>query len=95
MYTLSFSLTLEGVVRIHDAVLCLGKFSEVVSLEARRDKVRETPVYYLLDADTRTNPHFFPPAHPHCLEFFQVCLRVFFIGQDCLLPKVQFQCHTA
>lgn len=39
MHTLSFSLTLEGVVRVHDAVLCLAKFSEVVSLEARKDKL--------------------------------------------------------
>ncbi len=39
MHTLSFTLSLEGVVRIHDAVLCLAKFSEVVSLEAREDKV--------------------------------------------------------
>ncbi|KAF6233759.1 hypothetical protein HO173_007971 [Letharia columbiana] len=39
MHTLSFSLTLEGVVRIHDGVLCLAKFSEVVSLEARKDKL--------------------------------------------------------
>ena len=43
MHTLSFSMTLESVVRIHDAVLCLAKFSEVVSLEARMDKVREIP----------------------------------------------------
>ena len=41
MHTLSFTLTLEGVVRVHDAVLCLAKFSEVVSLEARKDKVRD------------------------------------------------------
>ena len=41
MHTLSFTLPLEGVVRIHDAVLCLAKFSEVVSLEARKDKVRD------------------------------------------------------
>ena len=40
MPILSFTLTLEGVVRVHDAVLCLAKFSEVVSLEARQDKVR-------------------------------------------------------
>ncbi len=40
MHTLSFTLSLEGVIRIHDAVLCLAKFSEVVSLEAREDKVR-------------------------------------------------------
>jgi cell cycle checkpoint control protein RAD9A len=40
MHTLSFTLTLQGVVRVHDAVMCLAKFSEIVSLEARRDKVR-------------------------------------------------------
>lgn len=39
MHTLSFTLGPEGVVRIHDAVLCLAKFSESVSLEAREDKV--------------------------------------------------------
>ncbi|KAK0508589.1 hypothetical protein JMJ35_008865 [Cladonia borealis] len=39
MHTLSFTLTLEGVVRVHDAVLCLAKFSEVVSLEARKDRL--------------------------------------------------------
>ena len=48
MNTLNFSMTLEGVVRIHDAVLCLSKFSEVVSLEARKDKVRENLVYLVL-----------------------------------------------
>lgn len=41
MHTLSFTLSLEGVVRIHDAVLCLARFSEVVSLEAREDRVRD------------------------------------------------------
>lgn len=38
-HTLSFTLTPDGVVRVHDAVLCLAKFSEVVSLEARQDRV--------------------------------------------------------
>ncbi len=37
---LSFSVNLEGVVRIHDAVQCLAKFSDTVSLEARSDCVR-------------------------------------------------------
>ena len=41
MHTLDFILNLEGVVRVHDAVLCLAKFSEVVSLEARKDRVRQ------------------------------------------------------
>lgn len=57
MHTLSFSLTLEGVVRVHDAVLCLAKFSEVVSLEARKDKVRETPSFCLIHVDIHINQH--------------------------------------
>lgn len=40
MHMLNFTLSPEGVVRIHDAVLCLAKFSELVSLEARQDTVR-------------------------------------------------------
>ena len=39
MNTLSFILSPEAVIRLHDAVLCLAKFSEIVSLEAREDKV--------------------------------------------------------
>ena len=36
---LSFVLSNEGVLRVYDAVLCLAKFGEVVSLDACRDKV--------------------------------------------------------
>lgn len=39
MPVLSFTLSPEGVVRIHDAILCLAKFSETVSLEAHRNNV--------------------------------------------------------
>ena len=39
MQTLNFTLTPEGVARVHDAVVCLAKFSEVVGFEAHRDKV--------------------------------------------------------
>ncbi len=38
-HALSFVLSNEAVARIHDAVLCLAKFGELVSLEARRDRV--------------------------------------------------------
>ena len=37
--SLSFTLKPEGVARLHDVVVCLGKFSESVSIEARRDRV--------------------------------------------------------
>lgn len=39
MPVLSFTLSPEGVVRVHDAILCLAKFSETVSLEAHRKNV--------------------------------------------------------
>lgn len=39
MQTLSFTLSPEAIARVHDAVLCLSKFSESVSIEARLDKV--------------------------------------------------------
>ena len=39
MHTLFFSLNLDGVARIHDAVSCLAKFGEMVSVEARRNQV--------------------------------------------------------
>ncbi|KAL8995462.1 MAG: hypothetical protein Q9169_004803 [Polycauliona sp. 2 TL-2023] len=37
--SLTFSLNLEGVVRVHNAVQCLAKFSDTVSLEARSDRL--------------------------------------------------------
>jgi len=38
MTVLSFSLTPEATGRFHDALVCLAKFGEFVSLEARKDK---------------------------------------------------------
>lgn len=40
MAILTFTLSPDGVVRIHDALVCLGRFSETVSIEATHDKVR-------------------------------------------------------
>ena len=39
MHVLKFTLTPTGVARVHDAVICLAKFGETVSIEARPDKV--------------------------------------------------------
>lgn len=48
MSILSFSLNVEGVARIHDAVQCLAKFSDVVSLEARSNHVGSSLQYSIL-----------------------------------------------
>jgi cell cycle checkpoint control protein RAD9A len=39
MHVLKFTLTPAGVAHVHDAVACLAKFGETVSIEARPDKV--------------------------------------------------------
>lgn len=38
MTTLNFSLTPEAAARVHDVLVCLGKFSDTVAIEARRER---------------------------------------------------------
>lgn len=39
MVVLNFTLTPEAASKVHDLLVCLGKFDETVLLEARREKV--------------------------------------------------------
>jgi cell cycle checkpoint control protein RAD9A len=39
MAILSFTLNPDSISKLHDALVCLGKFSEAVSIEASNDKV--------------------------------------------------------
>lgn len=39
MALLTFTLSPEALAKLHDALVCLGKFSETVSIEAAHDKV--------------------------------------------------------
>jgi hypothetical protein len=39
MAILNFTLSPEALGKFHDALVCLGKFSEAVSIEAVHDKV--------------------------------------------------------
>jgi cell cycle checkpoint control protein RAD9A len=39
MAVLNFTLSPEAIGKLHDALVCLGKFSEAVSIEAVHDKV--------------------------------------------------------
>lgn len=41
MAILNFTLNPESLGKLHDALVCLGKFSEAVSIEASHDKVSE------------------------------------------------------
>jgi cell cycle checkpoint control protein RAD9A len=50
MVVLSFTISDDGVGAFRDALICLSKFSDDVSLEARKDSVRTV---YELAQDTR------------------------------------------
>lgn len=39
MVVLNFTLTPEAAAKIHDLLVCLGKFSDTVAIEARRERV--------------------------------------------------------
>lgn len=39
MVLLNFTLTPEAASKVHDLLVCLGKFSDTVAIEARREKV--------------------------------------------------------
>jgi hypothetical protein len=41
MAILSFTLSPDAINKLHDALVCLGKFSEAVSIEASGDKVSD------------------------------------------------------
>ena len=38
MVVLNFTLTPEAASKIHDLLVCLGKFSDTIAIEARREK---------------------------------------------------------
>ena len=40
MVVLNFTLTPEAASKVHDLLVCLGKFNDTVAIEARRDRVR-------------------------------------------------------
>lgn len=42
MAVLAFTINPEALGKLHDALVCLGKFSEAVCLEASSDRVSAT-----------------------------------------------------
>jgi cell cycle checkpoint control protein RAD9A len=40
MVVLNFTLTPEAAAKVHDILVCLGKFSDTVAIEAKRQRVR-------------------------------------------------------
>jgi hypothetical protein len=74
MVVLNFTLTPEAASKIHDLLVCLGKFSDTVAIEARRERVGHIILYLssgypsyishlssLSPLSTRPNLHMLPP----------------------------------
>jgi cell cycle checkpoint control protein RAD9A len=54
MAVLNFTLSEEGVGAFRDALICLNKFSDDVSLEARKDSVSEIHLPILLSDESHS-----------------------------------------
>jgi cell cycle checkpoint control protein RAD9A len=44
MAVLNFTLMPDAAAKLHDLLVCLGKFSDTVAIEARRDRVGFNPL---------------------------------------------------
>ena len=52
MVILNFTLSPEALGKLHDALVCLGKFSEAVSIEAAHDQVRGISLVHTIATDS-------------------------------------------
>lgn len=81
MAILTFTLSEEGVSAFRDALICLNKFSEDVSLEARKDSVSlSNQLWWWIVQNPLTVRAL---VHPHHNQFLQVWLRKL---QVCIQP---------
>lgn len=70
MVVLNFTLTPEAASKIHDLLVCLGKFSDTVAIEARRERV-----------GSRCSSFITALSHPsavvyiHGSQLIEICLR--------------------
>lgn len=87
MSVLSFSLSPEATGRIYEQLVCLAKFGESVSIEARSEKARlhhdhhETLPDYLLTAI----------AHNHRSELIKDSVRIVCVRREKLLHRLRLQ----
>lgn len=69
MAVLNFTLSEDSVAVLRDALICLNKFSDDVSLEARKDSVSNSS--HLAGCSTDLGP-----VHPYHPKQLQIRLRV-------------------
>ena len=86
MAILNFTLSPEALSKLHDALVCLGKFSESVSIEAVYDKVcHAMPLLYKLFLLMAT------PARPDSSQFLQIRICFIYLGRKQVLLQVPVQ----
>lgn len=76
MAVLSFTLSPEAVGRFYDNLVCLGKFSESVTIEATKDRVR---------TDARSELQRFADAKvvsTDCIEFDEIGICIFHLDWE-------------
>lgn len=83
MAILNFTLTTEAIGKLHDALVCLGKFSEAVSIEASHDKV--CAAKYVVEFSD------FPIACFDCSEFIKVRVLFIYFGWEQVLLQISLQ----
>jgi hypothetical protein len=70
MVVLNFTLTPEAASKVHDLLICLGKFSDTVAIEARRERVCLR--HFCLARDLAS--HFDCLVQLHRTQHIQVCI---------------------
>jgi hypothetical protein len=84
MAVLRFSIAPEATSRIYDLLLCLAKFGENVSLEARSDKVRDA-AQATIDACITDS---WSLAHDYCAEYIEDGICIIRSGREDLLYRL-------
>ena len=95
MVILNFTLSEEGVAVLHDALACMFKFSDDVSLEARKDKVGTVQAFSKLEwlcLTQQTDPVLLVDAHN--TQHFQIGICLFLFCRQQILFKIQLRGHS-
>jgi hypothetical protein len=94
MPLLRFTLSEEGVTALHDALACLNKFSDEVSLEAKRDQVRPLSYGFLntfIERAVQILTSIYFLAGLYSFELLQVCVCLFLTGNKSFLLSISLR----
>lgn len=82
MALVSFTLSEEGVGAFNDALMCVNKFADDVSLEVRNDKVRNSRSGVIQSQGTRLTPRL---ADSHSPQPHKVRVYILYLHRQPIL----------